>query len=79
MITSLFAFRARDVARLAAYFLVRTPGVAARQRAACWSWRPASWCSRRRRCSPLLGSVLVLALLLSSRPMIARIREEFTA
>ena len=78
VIASLFAFRTRDVVRLAAYFLAGTPGVAlanagllivAAAVVALWSEAVLA----------LLGSVFALVLLHNSRPMVARIRTEFTA
>ena len=78
VIVSLFTFRARDVARLAAYFLVRTPGVAFAN--ACLLIVAAGVVVfSSEAVLALLGSVLTLALLANSRPMVARIREEFTA
>jgi hypothetical protein len=78
VITSLFAFRAIDVARLAVYFLARTPGVTlgnlgllivAAGVTAYWSDAVLA----------LLSSVLVLAVLGTSRPMIVKVQNEFTA
>jgi hypothetical protein len=78
VITSLFAFRIRDVARLAAYFLVRTPGVTLAN--ACLlvvaagvvlAWSEAALAG--------LGSLLVLALLHNGRRLIAVVRKEFVA
>jgi hypothetical protein len=78
VIVSVFAFRARDVARLAAYFLVRTPGVTLAN--ACLLIVAAGvMLVSSEAVLALLGSVLALALLSSSRPMITAIREEFTA
>jgi hypothetical protein len=76
VITSLFAFRVRDVARLAAYYLTRTPSVPAGAlgllaiavcAVALWS----------EAVLMLLVPVLVLALLRISRPMVADLRAEF--
>jgi hypothetical protein len=78
VVTSLFAFRARDVARLGAYFLTRTPGVtlgtaglviAAAGVTLVWSEAVLA----------LFGSVLALALLRTARPMISAIEREFVA
>lgn len=78
LIVSLFAFRGRDVARLAAYFLARTPGVTLANACllvvavavvALWS----------EAVLLLLGSVFALALLRNGRAMIVTVREEFTA
>jgi hypothetical protein len=78
VITSLFAFRVRDVARLAAYYLTRTPSVplgafgllaVAAGAVALWS----------EAVLMLLTPLLVLALLQVSRPMLADLRREFLA
>jgi hypothetical protein len=77
VITSLFAFRVRDVARLAAYYLTRMPSVTAGSfcllavavcATALWS----------EAVLMLLVPVLVLALLQTSRPMVTDLRKEFT-
>lgn len=78
VIVSLFAFRTRDVARLAGYFLVRAPGVALAN-ACLLIVAAAVVVLSSEAVLALLGSVLTLALLAGSRPMVARIREEFTA
>jgi hypothetical protein len=77
VIVSLFEFRTRDVARLAAYFLVRAPLVAVANAglllvaaAVVVLWSEAALA--------LLASLFVFALLANSAPMIAAIREEFT-
>ncbi|ROO62354.1 uncharacterized protein DUF624 [Micromonospora sp. Llam0] len=76
VITSLFAFRARDVARLAAHFLTRTPGatlgVLALLVVAAGVTVYAS-----EAVLALVGSVLALLLLRTSRPMITAIEKEF--
>jgi hypothetical protein len=78
VITSLFTFRAIDVARLAAYFLTRRPGVTlgtaglalvAAGVTAVWSEAVLA----------LFGSVAALALLRTARPMISDVQREFTA
>lgn len=78
VICSLFAFRSRDVVRLAAYFLWRTPGVTLAN--ACLLvvaagvtllWSEAAIVA--------LASVLAIALLGSTRPMVADIQEHFAA
>ncbi|MFC4531844.1 DUF624 domain-containing protein [Sphaerisporangium dianthi] len=78
VITSLFAFRARDVARLAAYFLTRSPrgslGNAGLLVVAAGITLVAS-----EAVPTLLVSVFASALLLNGRPMIAEVRESFTA
>ena len=78
VITSLFAFRALDVARLAAYFLTRTPWVTvgaaglvivATGVTVVWSEAVLA----------LFGSLLALALLRTARPMTSDVQREFTA
>ncbi|MDG4798100.1 YesL family protein [Micromonospora sp. WMMD1082] len=77
VITSLFTFRLRDVVRLAAYFVLRTPvvalGVALLLVAATLLTHATS-----EAALAALGSVLALALVRGGEPMIAIIREEFT-
>jgi hypothetical protein len=78
VITSLFAFRAVDVARLAAYFLGKTPLVLlgnagvliAGALVIAFGTEPVAM---------LLAAVGCLALLMTSRPMIEQVRERFTA
>jgi len=78
VIGSLFTFRARDVARLAAYFLGHRPGVTVAN--ACLLiaalgvtlvWSEAA--------VVLLAVVFAAGLLATTRPMIAEIRERFAA
>ena len=64
VITSLFSFRAADVARLAASYVGSRPGVTAVASEVVLA---------------LLGSVLAAMLLRSCRPMVAEIQREFTA
>jgi hypothetical protein len=78
IIVSLFAFRSRDVVRLALYFLMRTPRVAVATvcllivaTAITVLWTEAVVI--------VLASVFALSLLTSARPMITQIRERFTA
>lgn len=78
VITSLFVFRIRDVARLAAYFLVRAPGVTVGN-ALLLLAAVALTAASSEAVLALLGSMFSLAVLLVSRPMITTIREEFTA
>jgi hypothetical protein len=77
VITSIFAFRTRDVARLAAYFLTRTPGatlgVLALLVVAAGVTAYAS-----EAVLALAGSVLALLLLRTTRPMTSAIEKEFT-
>ena len=78
VITSLFAFRARDVARLSAYFLVRTPGVTVG--VACLLFVAAGVAVLLSEVVlGLLAPVFLLWLVRTSEPMLARIRAEFTA
>lgn len=78
VITSLFAFRAADVARLAVAFLARTPGVALGS--ACLLIVAAGvTVLTSEAVLALLGSVFAAALLRTCRPMVDAIRREFTA
>jgi Protein of unknown function, DUF624 len=78
VITSLFAFRARDVARLAGYFLARTPGVTLGT--GCLLIVAAGVTAVvSEAVLALLGSVFVLGLLRTARPMARQIEREFTA
>ncbi|HZN76326.1 MAG TPA: hypothetical protein VFC00_32265 [Micromonosporaceae bacterium] len=78
MITSLFEFRTRDVARLATYFLVRTPGTTLGN--ACLLVVAAGvLVVSSEAVLALLGVVFVLAYLWNSRPIVAAVRQEFTA
>jgi hypothetical protein len=78
VITSLFAFRVVDVARLAAYFLGKTPLVAlgnarvliAGALVTAFGTEPVAM---------LFVTVGCLALLISCRPMIEQVKERFTA
>ncbi|WP_182903017.1 hypothetical protein [Microbispora sp. H10830] len=77
VITSLFAFRARDVARLAAYFLFSSPRVALAN--ACLLVVAAGVTLVASEAAlTLLASVFAAALLLNSRPLIAGVTEKFT-
>jgi hypothetical protein len=77
VITSLFAFRARDTARLAAYFLLRhwraTLGAAS-----LLVVTGALTALMTEALPALLAAPLLLSLLHSSRPVIAETREDFT-
>jgi hypothetical protein len=78
VITSLFAFRPVDVARLAVYFVARTPGVTLAN--VCLMVVAAAVALLASEAVlALLGAVLVMSLLRNSRTMIAKIQEEFTA
>ena len=77
VIASLFAFRIADVARLAAYFLVRTKGVTLAN--ACLLIVAAGLTVYLSEAVlALVGSVLALMLVRNARPMIAAVQEEFT-
>lgn len=77
VITSLFAFRAVDVLRLAAYFLGRRPGVAVGN--LCLLVVAAGLTAvTSEAVVMLLASVFASALLLTSRPMVAEVRDRFT-
>jgi hypothetical protein len=76
VITSLFVFRGRDVARLSAYLLIRSFGVTVSHvclivvaLAGVWLWSEAVLA--------LAASLLALALLGNARPVIAVVRKEF--
>ena len=78
VITSLFAFRTRDVAQLAAYFLFRTPGVALGN--ACLLIVAGGLAVLfSETVLGLLASVFVLSLVRTSEPMLAVLRKEFVA
>ncbi|MYS69726.1 hypothetical protein GTY88_04660, partial [Streptomyces sp. SID5926] len=78
VLTSLFTFRARDTARLAAYFLLRHPR--ATLKAASLLLLAAALTALLTEALPaLLAAPLLLSLLHSSRPVIDETREEFTA
>ncbi|MEV6958076.1 hypothetical protein AB0M97_02495 [Streptomyces sp. NPDC051207] len=78
VLTSLFTFRARDTARLAAYFLFRhwraTLGAAS-----LLVLTGALTALMTEALPALLAAPLLLSLLHSSRPVIAETREHFTA
>ncbi|MEH1122972.1 hypothetical protein [Micromonospora sp. CPCC 206061] len=78
VIASLFSFRTKDVARLAAYFLARTPGVALAN--ACLLLVAAGVIVLASEAVlALLGAVFVMALVRNSRKMITQVQEEFAA
>ncbi|SNT48193.1 Protein of unknown function, DUF624 [Asanoa hainanensis] len=78
VITSLFAFRTVDVARLALLFLARTPGVTIGT--ACLTGLAILLTAVTSEViTLLLASVFALVLLLTARPMITTITAEFTA
>ena len=78
VITSLFSFRIRDVARLAAYFLVRTPGATLGNVCLLIVAVGAVLISSEAVLAAL-GSLLVLTLLRNCHRMIAVIHKEFIA
>ena len=78
VITSLFAFRTGDVARLAAYFLVRARGVALGN-AGLLAAAVAVAAVSSEAVVALLASGLAFALLWTSRPVVLAIQREFTA
>jgi len=78
VIASLFAFRPRDVARLAAYFLGNTPSVTIGN--ACLLFVAGAVTLLLSEVVLLvLAVVFLLSLLRNSQPMIAKIRAEFVA
>ncbi|WP_329414621.1 hypothetical protein OG802_27395 [Streptomyces sp. NBC_00704] len=78
VLTSLFTFRARDTARLAAYFLLRRRSVTLAA-ASLLVLAAAVTAAFTEALTALLAAPLLLSLLRSSRPLIAETREEFTA
>ncbi|MER6000595.1 DUF624 domain-containing protein [Nonomuraea angiospora] len=78
VITSLFAFRAVDVARLASYFLMRHPK-AALGNASLLIVAGGITMVATELAPALLASAFAAALLWNSRPLIAEVRERFTA
>jgi uncharacterized membrane protein YesL len=78
VITSLFTFRPTDIARLAVYFLVRTPGVTLGN--ACLLLVAAGvTVVSSELVVVLLASVFTIGLLRTTLPMTARIEKDFTA
>ena len=78
VISSLFTFRTRDVARLAAYFLVRTPGAPIAN--ACLLVVAAGVVLvSSEAVLAVSGSLLALALLHNCRRLIAVVHQEFVA
>jgi hypothetical protein len=78
VITSLFAFRAVDIARLAAYFLGRRPGVTLGNAGLLLAAAGVTYLGSEAVLA-LLGSILAMMLLLTCRPMITDVHEEFVA
>ncbi|MFJ4816113.1 hypothetical protein [Streptomyces sp. NPDC088801] len=77
VLTSLFAFRTRDTARLAAYFLFRH-GRATLAVASLLVLTAASASLLTEAVAALLAAPLLLSLLHGSRPVIAETRKDFT-
>ncbi|MGW0332946.1 hypothetical protein ACWD0J_13940 [Streptomyces sp. NPDC003011] len=77
VLTSLFAFRARDTARLAGYFLLRH-GRATLGAASLFVLAAAGTALLTEALPALLAAPLLLSLLHSSRPVIAETQEDFT-
>ncbi|MET9832251.1 hypothetical protein ABZ078_23790 [Streptomyces sp. NPDC006385] len=78
VLTSLFTFRTRDTARLAAYFLLRH-GRATLAAASLLVLTAAATALLTEALPALLAAPLLLSLLHGSRPVIAETQEEFTA
>jgi hypothetical protein len=78
VITSLFVFRPVDIARLAAYFLVRRPGVTLGNAGLVIIAGGVTYFATEAALA-LLGSILANMLLLACRPMTAEIQEDFVA
>lgn len=78
VITSLFSFRARDVARLGLYFLVRTKAVALGN-ACLLVVAVGVTMFFSEAVLALLGSLFALGLLRNARPMILVTQKEFVA
>src|SRR6185312_12371793 len=73
VITSLYAFRARDVARLAVYFLGRTKGVTLGNAGLLVIAAGITYATSEAILA-LLGSVLAYGVLVTCRPMTAAVR-----
>ncbi|MFE1260069.1 hypothetical protein ACFW5X_06040 [Streptomyces albogriseolus] len=78
LLTALFAFRARDTARLAAYFLFRHPR-ATLGALSLLILTAAGTALLTEALPALLAAPLLLSLLRAGRPLITETREEFTA
>jgi hypothetical protein len=77
VITSLFAFRARDVARLSAYFLLTRWRVTLGNAGLVLVAAAITFFTSELMVA-LLGSLLLLLTLLTCAPMIETVRKEFT-
>ncbi|GHF94922.1 hypothetical protein GCM10018777_01290 [Streptomyces albogriseolus] len=78
VLTAVFAFRARDTARLAAYFLFRHPR-ATLGALSLLILTAAGTALLTEALPALLAAPLLLSLLRAGRPLITETREEFTA
>lgn len=78
VITSLFEFRGRDIARLAVYFLFSSPRVTVGN-ASLLIVAAAITLLATEAVLALLASLLAAALLLNGKPMIDEVMERFTA
>jgi Protein of unknown function, DUF624 len=78
VITSLFVFRTVDIVRLAVYFLVRRPGVTLGNAGLLVIAAGVTYLATEAALA-LLGSILAAMLVQTCRPMIAEIRQDFTA
>ncbi|MBF9133142.1 DUF624 domain-containing protein [Plantactinospora sp. S1510] len=76
VITSLFAFRAIDIARLAAYFLGRRPAVTVGNAGLLVAAAGVTYFASEAVLA-LLGSILAMMLLATCRLMITEVHEEF--
>jgi hypothetical protein len=78
VIASLFTFRTRDLARLAGYFLARTPGVTVGN--LCLLILAIAVIGFASEAAlVLLAPIFVMFLVQTCRPMIIKVQEEFTA
>ena len=77
-ITSLFVFRTVDIARLATYFLLKRPGVTLGNAGVLVAAAAVTYAASEAVLA-LAGSLLAMMLLLTCRPMITEVREEFVA
>lgn len=78
VITSLFSFRARDIARLSLHFLVRAKGVTLGNAGLLIGPAGVALLATEAVLA-LLGSAFALAVLHTSKPMIAAVERDFTA
>lgn len=78
VIASLFAFRTRDVARLAAYFLARAP-IVTLGNFGLLTMAVVVTVFASEAALALLAAIIVMFLISTCRPMIVTVEEEFTA